>query len=183
MILHLARKGVDALAIAMGVLAGFALLYLIFGSASDVLLRLALGWGFPGILEYSEVVLVSMVYFSLAMTQLHDGHVSVEIVTNRLSPRWAAAVECFGLLIVVGVLSLVADRALAVAWQSYAQGEYRLGMSKALIWPVRFVIVTGLVALVLQLLLRIVALIRVASGLDAAAPRPDPGTAVLERNL
>jgi TRAP-type mannitol/chloroaromatic compound transport system permease small subunit len=166
------RIGVNAITTVMGVMAGIALLYLIFGSAIDVLMRLALGWGFPQILEYGEVVLVALVYLSLAQTQRNNGHVSVEIVTNMLPPRIAASVEILGLLVVVGVLTLVTDRAFDIALKSYAQGEYRLGMSKALIWPVRFVLVGGLVLLIGQMLMRMVSLLRVACGFEPARTHP-----------
>jgi len=183
MIVRFLRHAIDTVTTVMGVLAGLCLIYLIFGTTIDILMRRSLGWGYPAILEYAEVVMVAMIYFSLAQTQRLDGHVSVEMVTRMLPQRLAAAIEILGLLIVCAVLVLIADRALDIAWRSWAQGEYRLGMSKALIWPVRFIIVLGLAMLVAQLGLRMLDCLRVLTGRPPETPPADAAAAAVTRNL
>ena len=81
--------------------AGFlaALMFLI---SADVTLRYVFNSPIPGALETSEFLLVIVLFFSIAYTAVQKGHVSVDLVTSRLSPRARAVLSMF-----VSLLSLV----------------------------------------------------------------------------
>lgn len=157
------RRTIEILTTVLGVFAGIGLLYLIFGTALDILLRHATGRGFPAIIEYAEVVMVVMVYFSLAQTQRNDGHVASEMVAQHLPTRMRTTLEALGLAWVSAVLILVIVQAAEIAWDSYQRGEYRLGLSRAIVWPARIAIVVGLAALLGQIVVRVFGLLIVAS--------------------
>ena len=148
------RRTIQTVGAVLGIVAGLLLFYLIIGIGLDVTLRAVTGRGIPSVAEYADIVLVGLVYLSLARTQADGGHVASELVAMRLPPRLRVALELLGLIVVLGFLAGLTWFALETAIGSYQRGEYRLGLTGALIWPARWAIVVGLIAWQLQLLVR-----------------------------
>lgn len=152
------QRTIDGISIFLGIIAGGLLFYLIFGIGIDVFLRAVTGRGIPAVAEYADIVLVGLVYLSLARTQMDGGHVASDLVAMRLPFRARIMSELLGMLAVLAVLAAVTWYATSVAITSFERGEYRLGLTGALIWPARWAIVVGLVAWQLQLFLRVIRL-------------------------
>ena len=154
------RRMIEFLAEILGLIGGIFLFALIFGIGIDVTLRGITGRGIPAIAEYADVFLVALVYLSLPYTQATGGHVVVEMALRNIPVRLASFLELVGILVVIAVLLAVNYYVLQVAIRSYYRGEYRLGLTGALIWPARWAIVFGLLSWKLGLLLRMTDLIR-----------------------
>ena len=147
------RRVVDRLSHLLSIVAGVALFLLMAITGTDVLRRALIdGRSVPGAIEYAEIILVGLVYLSLAQTQRSDGHISVAVMTARLPPRFARALTTTGLLVVTLVLGWLVVASAGVAWRSWNTGEFRMGLAQVPIWPARALIPLGAFFLLLQTL-------------------------------
>ncbi|MCC5859771.1 MAG: TRAP transporter small permease [Ectothiorhodospiraceae bacterium] len=149
------RTAIESTSVLLGIVAGLLLFYLVLGIGTDVTLRGMTGRGIPSIAEYADIVLVGLVYLSLARTQFDGGHVTSDLIAMRMPPRVRCGVELAGMLIVLVILAAITWYTAHIAYESYLRGEYRLGLTGALIWPARWAIVIGLIAWQMQLWLRV----------------------------
>lgn len=145
------RRMIDVLSKAGALVAGALIMGLILLTVADVAWRNLDGHSIPGVYEYSEVILVAIVFLSLAWTQKIDQHVSIDLVTRALSRRGERVVRVIGCLVALGVLAWMAFAGIEAAVESWTTGEYRIGLSEVPVWPARFAAAIGLCALVLQL--------------------------------
>lgn len=144
----------------LGVLATIATMVMMIAIIIDVAARAITGASVPGLFELGETVLVAAVFLGMAYTGATNGHIAVDLLTERLSPALSR------------ILVLIAWIATAVitAWLIYATGlralasfksnEMRMGLVNWPIWPGRWLIVIGLVAMLLVALVNIVRVAR-----------------------
>lgn len=59
----------------------------------DVLMRKILTKSILGTPELTELSLVIMIFFSFARTEMEDGHIKVDLIIGRLSPRVQAIID------------------------------------------------------------------------------------------
>lgn len=149
------RSAIEGISNLLGIVGGALLVYLVLGIGLDVILRNATGRGIPSIAEYGDIALVGLVYLSLARTHYDGGHVSSDLVVNRLPPRAGYVIELVGTVAVLIVLAAVTIYTAQIAYDSFLRGEYRLGLANALVWPARWAIVFGLIAWQLQIYIRV----------------------------
>jgi TRAP-type mannitol/chloroaromatic compound transport system permease small subunit len=145
------RRLIDILSRTGALVAGTLVMALILLTVADVVWRNANGRSIPGVYEYSEVILVTIVFLSLAWTQKTDSHVSIDLVTRALPARVKLLIQALGLAISFGVLVWMTYASAGAAWESWLTGEYRIGLSQVPVWPARFAVVIGLCVLVFQL--------------------------------
>ncbi len=133
----------DMLARYGALVAGALIMALIAITVADVAWRNLSGRSIPGVYEYSEVILVSVVFLSLAWTQKTDAHVSIDLVTRALPPGLARLVHALGLAVALTVLSWMTSASAGAAWESWETGEYRIGLSQVPVWPARLAVCFG----------------------------------------
>lgn len=104
------------LRLATAVLCGTLLLALTFVTVIDVIGRYLLDSPLPGAAEYTELLLMAIVFMGLPAVCLDDGHVTVDLVTSRLSAGLERIQTVFWRLIVAAVLALV-------SWQLWEHGS------------------------------------------------------------
>ena len=114
----------------------------------------------PGTLEFTEFLMVFVVFLSMAYVQMRQRHIRVELLTRRLPKR----VED-GLAVVILVVAAVFFALLA--WQSWLSAmsafEYREaseGLIQIPIYPPKFAIPFGSAVMVVQLLRDMIARVR-----------------------
>lgn len=142
---------VERVSRALAVIAGAILVFITGSVVADVAFRTLRGQGLPQVVEYSEVLLVALIFLSFAETQRKRGHVGIELVAVRLPERIRVAVEFVGMVVVIAVLIPVTWESATLAFESYVQGEFRFGLVRTPVWPSRAAITIGLVALIGQL--------------------------------
>lgn len=144
------ERGVRALGFVGG--AGISLLMLV--TVYDVTRRALVGSGVPGALEYSEILLVIVVFLGFGLAQQTGAHIRTSLVTSRLRPAVSRWVRITGmapcLLVAIWMAYGTAER----AWASYVSGEYRFGLAEVAMWPGRAAVAVGLATLVLQMSLQ-----------------------------
>ena len=108
----------------MGRFAAFLLLLLLLNVFYDVVMRYLFNDVSIGMQEL-EWHLYSMIFlFGVAYTLKADGHVRVDLIYERLSPRRRAIIDIFGTLVFVWPFCfLVADYGIAFAHEAYLINE------------------------------------------------------------
>ena len=74
----------------------------------DVLARFLLDKSLPGIIEIEEFFMVVIVFMALGATHQKEGHISIKLLTDHLSPRIRQALEVFNNLTCTFFFSLMA---------------------------------------------------------------------------
>lgn len=120
-------------------------------TAADVTSRQVTGSSIPGVVEYSEVLMVGLIFLGLAYAQRVGAHIGVDLVTERMPVRVAHLVRSVGLVIAIGVVAIMGWETLEVALRSFESREFRFGLVQVPIWPARLLIPIGLGALLLEL--------------------------------
>jgi TRAP-type C4-dicarboxylate transport system permease small subunit len=154
------RRAINALSWGAGLTAGALLMGLIFLTGTDVLWRNFHGRSIPGAYEYSEVLLVALVFLSLAWTQKVDAHVSIDLATRAMPERLGRLVQALGIAAALAILVWMTVASVHSALESWVSGEYRIGLAEVPVWPARLAVAFGMFMLVLQLTLRLVDLAR-----------------------
>ena len=113
---------------------------------ADVMSRWLFGQPMSGTTEFASIYyLVPLTFLPLALVQLRDGHISVELVTRMLSERSQRV-----LMIAVTALALAATAFITWASAVEAFSAYRVGevietaSSVMIIWPSRFIVAAGI---------------------------------------
>lgn len=107
----------------------------------DVLLRYFLNRPLKGVFELIEFMVAIVVCLGMAYTGVQKGHVAVELVVSRFSPRVQALIDSFNYLVSTILF-------LLISWKSvvYAKVLWVSGLTSAILYvPVYpFVFVLGL---------------------------------------
>lgn len=143
---NLLRHLVEKLASPLGALSSVSTILMMLAITVDVVARNFAGEPIPGLLEISETALVATVFLGISYAGVTNAHVSVDLLTSKLSPKSsrliAGVMWLLGALMVVWFLVATAERAM----QSTTMGEVTQGLMVWPVWPTRWVIVLGLVA-------------------------------------
>ena len=118
---------------------------------ADVMLRGFFNKPIPGTFEISQYMLAFFILLGAAYTQQVRGHVGVNFITSRLSPRLQAVCE-----IVTALLSLFIIAILV--WQGWVEGIAEKAVSDQLRipqYPFKVLVAVGAFLLWLELLLEL----------------------------
>jgi TRAP-type C4-dicarboxylate transport system permease small subunit len=103
--------------------------------------------------ELSVFVMMVVIYLGMARCEEHREHVNLEIVKNFLPPSLRHMTEVFAYLLALLTVGLLLYSFAGNAWASYVKRESLEGTVELRIWPVKFIIVVGLVFFWVQILL------------------------------
>ena len=118
------RRG---LRLVTAVLCGALLLALTFVTVVDVIGRYLLSRPLPGAGEYTELLLMAIIFVGLPAVCLDDGHVSVDMFTSKLR-GWLAAAQLAVARLFVGVVLAV------IAWQLWKHGTQLSSYSEVTVY-------------------------------------------------
>lgn len=140
------RTSVEKMAVPLGALSSLSTIIMMVAISADVVARNTAGEPIPGLLELSEMALVAAVFLGIAYAGTTNAHVSVDLLTSKLSTKVSRPLVGFmwllGSGIVVWFIVATFDRAV----QSTEMQEVTLGLVVWPIWPARWLIVIGYVA-------------------------------------
>lgn len=119
--------GDDALLRAMRVVLGSIAAVLVFAmmcvTVADVIGRYGFNRPLPGAFEMTEVMLGIVIFVALPLVTLENGHVTVSLITERLSPRARRAQGALVSLFSAAILAVVAWRLQRHAFQLSSYGD------------------------------------------------------------
>jgi len=98
-----------------------------------------------GVGEMAVFVMVAVVYLGLGHCEQVKGHVRVEMFISKLPPRIMTATNIFSFFLALLIITIVIYSVLMNAIASYQEHEAVAGPTPLPIFPVKFVIVIGLV--------------------------------------
>jgi TRAP-type C4-dicarboxylate transport system permease small subunit len=110
-----------------------------------------------GTLEFTESLLVLIIFLSVALTQFDGGHIRVTLLTRCLPKAWARALSIFCMVCGAVFFTWCAYAAWVFAAQAYSFNEQEWGEVVFPLWPMKFVVFIGIVMLAIQFLLDAVA--------------------------
>jgi len=116
---------------------------------ADVMLRGFFNKPIPGTFELSQYILAIFILLGAAYTQQVRGHVGVDFVTSRLSPRLRVACEILTTLLSLFIIAIV-------VWQGWVEGITEKAVSDQLRipqYPFRVLVAVGGFLLWLELLI------------------------------
>lgn len=172
--LSLLRLVIQKTSVAMAWLSGLMVLVLMGMVVTEVLMRKYFDTTLGGTIEYSEVLLVFIVFAGVAYTEQSGAHVKTDLLTSRLPTPWAASVRALGLTVAAALLFWATQATTARGWDAMHAGESRFGIKEVPVWPARLAIPVGLLFLGIETLFVAADSVREAFGREPAAAAPEP---------
>lgn len=148
------EKRIEATGRMLGLIGASFLPILTLLIVADVIGRYFFNAPITGAVEISELVLLIVIFLAAAYTMSVGGHVAVEVVTSHFSPRVQALIASFTLIISLAVFGAMVFAGIEFGtkvWRS-ARTTMILGLP---IFPFVFIMPLGILALWLQLLVRL----------------------------
>ena len=143
-------RAIDYLAVLSGILAVFMMLSV----CADVVLRYFLNRPIKGVTEITEMCIVALTFLGAAWLLKKEGHVRIDVLVDRLSPRSQALLN--GITSIVGVIIC-----LALAWYSanlavdhFQRGVTTFTVLKIVTYPRFIIIAVGSFLLSIQFIRR-----------------------------
>lgn len=119
---------------------------LLFAAASKASVHLSPIWT----VEMAQFTLTAYYMLGGAYSMQNGAHVRMDLLYSSWGPRTRAAVDCvtiLGLLLYLGVLLFGAFES---TWYSYATGQRRPSAWQPYLWPIRLIMVIGILMMLLQ---------------------------------
>jgi len=138
---------------AFGVVAAISTFVMMVLVVANVIGRYLFNKPITGAFEITESLLVVIIMLGLALTQYHDGHIRVTILTRRMPPWWARFAKICALIIGAVFFSWCAYASWEFAYQSYSFNEQEWGTITFPLYPFKFVVFLGVVLLTIQFVL------------------------------
>jgi TRAP-type C4-dicarboxylate transport system permease small subunit len=157
---HKFKNGVQRLNLYVSIVGMTLLIPLMLLTTGDILGRKFLSKTIPGTFEISEYILAVFILLGAAYTQQVKGHVGVDFVTSRLSPRVRTLCEILTTLLSLFIIAIV-------IWQGFLEGIRQKTVSDMLRipqYPFRLLVSIGGFLLWLELLFDLVRSIGKLSG-------------------
>lgn len=144
---------VQGLAGGLNRIAGMILFLMMLLTLADVLLRKLLNQGILGALELSEFMMVALVFCALALAEIEDRHVRVDLIAGGIPARagklWTALLQGFSALL-MGAIA-ISSFLYALTIQTASEISPDLGLPR---YPLILVAALGCALLCLVMLLR-----------------------------
>ena len=118
---------------------------------ADVMLRGFFNKPIPGTFEISQYMLAFFILLGAAYTQQVKGHVGVDFLTSRLSPRLQAVCEIVATLLSLFIIAIL-------VWQGWVEGIAEKAVSDQLRipqYPFKVLVAVGAFLLWLELLIEL----------------------------
>ena len=172
---------IEKMSLIGGVVSGISILLMTGLIVLEILLRSTTGISTLICEEYSAYLLVVFGAMALAYTLKSGGHIRVDLILSKLSPRARLVVDLCGTILSLFVFLYVVVQSWAYLYGSLSSGQTSMYFSKTPIWIPQVFIVLGTALMSLQLVSRIGTLCRdlgaAAGGRGAEQKRSpkDPG--------
>ncbi|UWR35187.1 TRAP transporter small permease subunit (plasmid) [Sulfitobacter sp. W027] len=123
-----------------------------------------------GVSESAMFVMIAIVYLGIPYAEKMRAHVRVELILDNLPRRVAAVLDLAMYLLVAGTMLVVLYAVVMNAWGSLEARQAIAGPTPLLVWPVKFVMVIGLLLYVVQIVINVWRAFRVVTqGADTLA--------------
>jgi TRAP-type C4-dicarboxylate transport system permease small subunit len=142
---------------ACGVISSVSTFVMMVLVVANVAGRYLLNKPVTGTLEFTESLLVLIIFLSVALTQYDGGHIRVTLLTRRLPKLHARALTVASMLVGAAFFGWCAYAAWKFAYQAWTFDEQEWGTVVFPLWPMKFVVFIGIAMLAIQFLLDAIA--------------------------
>ena len=144
---------------------GIVMLLMMIHIVADVFGRMIFNHPLGGTTEIvSGYYMVTVIFFPLAYVTHNEGHIMVELFTRGLPRRRLAVLEAVIATVCLCLLIWFIWESFVEAWSSFIDNEeWETADDNIIIWPSRWLLPLGLLAMAIYLLLRIAEDVRTAS--------------------
>lgn len=160
------RSAIGLLTRVLAYFAAFLLVVVLVLVIADISRRALTGQAVRGVVELSEVAMVTIVFLGLPYAEQLRAHVAMTMVVEKLKPRTASMVNAAGLCLIIFIVIWMIWVTTGRAIESFEANEFRYGLARVPVWPARIAIAVGLTVLLMQLVLRLWDGVRVALSAD-----------------
>lgn len=145
------RVALDKLSLGLAVLASVAIFVMMLTMTGDAIARKFVG-SIPGAFNTSTALLAIAMFLPQAYVQMRRAHVSIDIITNRLSPKTQAILGGIAAVLGVFAFGLLTWAGWQKAWDATILKEAWVGIINYPAWPFRWAIPLGTGVFTLQLI-------------------------------
>jgi len=136
--------------LSLSILSGFATLLIIGVVMLDVSGRFFFNAPLHGGVEFSELLLVVLVFFGLAAAQQQRQNYAIEVLMRHF-PMWLQRIfELLGYVACLVIVVMLAWPSSKQALSSFERGEASFGILPFPLWPARVLLAVGLWLLAIQ---------------------------------
>lgn len=93
--------------------------------------------------ELIELMMVTMVMLGLAYTQQQQGHITIGLLVDRLAPRWQAAADLLGALLVFASCGLIGWANLQMAVEYATESPMSTDYLSVPLYPFKIIVGLG----------------------------------------
>lgn len=144
-------RAVDRISLLVGSLLRWLILASVLISAGNAVLRKAFDIGSNAFLEVQWYLFAAVFLLGAGYVFLKNGHVRIDFIASKLSPRANAVIDIAGILAVLTPLSLML---VYLSWplfhNAWLSGEMSQNAGGLIRWPVLLMIPAGFALLLLQ---------------------------------
>lgn len=160
----------------LAVVAGLALLLMMIQTVTDVALGHLAGSPIEGSLEViSSYYMVMIVFLPLAMVELRHEHINADLFVRMLSKPAQRVIYVFGALVTLAFFGILGWQTWLDALESLAIDEVLMGSIYVPVWPAKFALPIGFLAISLAVVLHIA---KAISSADFDPTPPEPASEV-----
>lgn len=150
-------RGYGRLLRGVGLISLAATLFTMVLVVANIIGRYLFNKPLTGTLEFTESLLVLIIFCSIALTQYDGGHIRVNLITRRLPEPVQRILTVIAMLAGCAFFTWCSYAAWIFAVESYSFNEQEWGEIVFPLWPMKFVVFFGLATLAFQFLLDAIA--------------------------
>lgn len=148
------EQAIRRLAVLLAALAAVAVLLMLLQTVADVALANLAGRPIPGNLEIISLYhMVALVFLPLAFVEMRHEHIAVDLLVRLLPRALQRAILVGSYLVCAGFFALLFWQTLLDALASFRIREITMGAIYVTIWPAKFALPVGFLAILLMVLL------------------------------
>ncbi len=114
------RRALERLETTLNLVSALILFALMFYVTAEIFMRYLFNHPLPGHLELTQLLIAPAVFLALSWVQARRGHVGMDLLYEKLSPRGRAAADCLTLtlaLVTFAVITWFSSQSTLTAWE------------------------------------------------------------------
>lgn len=117
------RRALEYLETALNLVSALILFALMFYVTAEILMRYLFNHPLPGHLELTQLLIAPAVFLALSWVQARRGHVGMDLLHEKLSPRGRAAADCLTLTLALVTFVVITWFSVQSTWTAWEVGD------------------------------------------------------------